>query len=703
MGQSNSLVKSFQNITSTVSGWKLVEVGINSVRNSISGAVAQVDALNKFPIVLGNLGYSAEQSQASIEKLRAGISGLPTSLNEVVTNVQRMAGVTGDLTGATDTVLALNNAFIVSGSSAADASRGMIQYNQMLSSGKVDAMSYRTLTETMGTALRELAQSFGYASAAVSGDFYKALQSGRISFEDLNNRVIELSNATGGFADRAKESAVGIGDAFAIMKKSIVDGVASAIQSANQFGLISASLKTFGTVVGGAIKAIGVLSPALLGLGASYAIISTINGISNAMQAAATSARIYNETQLLRQSMTSRDIIVESLRSTAIQSGTAAEAIRNAAMAQGITVNSQMNLVKSNGILVTQAETQALLASATGYSAAGLSISTMLGPLSLLITGITLLVGWIQNANAKQKAYNDAMDQATGRTKSAQEAIADLSKQYGVSAIEAKKLYDAQQQNTQGFNNSTEAVKEFGSQTFKTYKEALEAIKDYRAQKYKIEQDEMGNLKVVRIADEKNYNARKAFFDNYLKEVSESQRRGYANMIMHNRELYQTLKADWEGSPQIGVDYAAGIEQGLLSQIPAIRAAAKRVADALAKATKDGLQEKSPSKIAIRIGKFWDDGIVMGLLGGISNVKNAATQVASNIEGFGTPFLGLDEYATGTTITGVSTGRSVGNSGSVYNDHSVMNLMVNGIEEMDAMVDWWNNKRLNERSAGAGA
>lgn len=697
MGQSNSLVKSFQNITSAVSGWKIVEAGINAVRDSISGAVSQVDALNKFPIVLGNLGYSAEQSQVSIEKLRAGISGLPTQLDDVVNNVQRMAGVTGDLDGATNTVLALNNAFIVSGSSAAEASRGMIQYNQMLSSGKVDAMSYRTLTETMGTALREVAQSFGYASAAVSGDFYNAIQSGKISFEEFNSRVVELSNSTGGFADRAKESAIGIGDSFAVMKKSIVDGTAAAIQSANKFGLISASLKSFGTVVGGTIKAIGVLSPALLGLGASYAIISTINGISNAMRAAATSANIYNQTQTMRQTMTSKDIVVESLRSTAIKSGTAAESIRNTAIAQGITLNSQMNLVKSNGVLVTQSETKALLASATGYKATGLSMSTMLGPLSLIITGVMILYGWIQDATAKQKAYNDAMDEATGRIKPASEAIAELAEEYHISTEKAKLLYDAQQKNTKGFNESTEAVKEFGNQTFKTYKEALEAIKDYRAQKYKIEQDEMGNLKVVRIQDEKNYNARKAFFDTYLKDLSEKQRVGYANMIMQNRDLYQTLKADWTGSPQIGIDYAKGIEQGLLSKIPAIKAAAQRVAAELAKATKSTLQIKSPSKIAVGIGKFWDDGIVMGLLGGISKVRSASTQVANNISGFGSPSLGLNVSAVGT---GINASRITGTSGGVYNDYSTMSLSVNGIEELNALVDWWNNKRLSERATG---
>lgn len=39
---------------------------------------------------------------------------------------------------------------------------------------------------------------------------------------------------------------------------------------------------------------------------------------------------------------------------------------------------------------------------------------------------------------------------------------------------------------------------------------------------------------------------------------------------------------------------------------------------------------------------------------------------------------------------------------STYNDYSTMNVTVNGIRELDELVDWWNNKRPRERAAGMG-
>ena len=51
--------------------------------------------------------------------------------------------------------LALNNAFLASGASTADASRGLEQYVQMLAKGEVDLQSWRSLQETMPIGLNK--------------------------------------------------------------------------------------------------------------------------------------------------------------------------------------------------------------------------------------------------------------------------------------------------------------------------------------------------------------------------------------------------------------------------------------------------------------------------------------------------------------------------------------------------------------------
>jgi len=205
--------------------------GIDMVTSSISGAIARVDTLSGFPVVMERMGFSSDQAKSSIDKLSEGISGLPTTLDGIVKSTQSIALMTGDLDVATDTALALNNAFLASGSSSADAERGLVQYVQMLAKGKVDMVSWQTLQETMGFALNKTAEAFGFTGKSAQRDLYSALQKGKITFEDFNAKLIELNNGVGGFAEVAKASSAGIATAFANMRTAVVRGVANIIQS----------------------------------------------------------------------------------------------------------------------------------------------------------------------------------------------------------------------------------------------------------------------------------------------------------------------------------------------------------------------------------------------------------------------------------------------------------------------------------------
>lgn len=211
--------------------FKLIEKGFQGIAASIDGAVTRYDTLNRFPRVLQNMGYGAEEADAATRKLSDGVQGLPTRLDEVVSNAQRLTVLTGNLEGATDTTLALNNAFLASGSGAEDASRGLTQYVQMLSSGKVDMESWRTLQETMGYALTKTAESFGYAGESAQNDLYAALKKGDITFDQFNAKIVELDKGVGGFAEMAKTSTGGIGTAFTNLKTRMAAGVTEIISA----------------------------------------------------------------------------------------------------------------------------------------------------------------------------------------------------------------------------------------------------------------------------------------------------------------------------------------------------------------------------------------------------------------------------------------------------------------------------------------
>ena len=115
--------------------FKILEKGFEAVANSMDRAISRYDTLNRFPKVLQLMGFGAEEASTATQKLSDGVQGLPTALDEVVATSQRLTVLTGNLESSVDTTLALNNAFIASGASASDASRGLIQYTQMLSGG----------------------------------------------------------------------------------------------------------------------------------------------------------------------------------------------------------------------------------------------------------------------------------------------------------------------------------------------------------------------------------------------------------------------------------------------------------------------------------------------------------------------------------------------------------------------------------------
>ena len=215
-----------------------------TLTSSLDGAISRFDTLNSFPRVLQLMGFDAVDAEKAIDRLSDGIDGLPTTLDSVASTTQRIATMTGDLDGAVDTTLALNNAFLASGASTADASRGLEQYVQMLSKGEVDLQSWRTLQETMPVALNRTAEAFGFTGRSAQNDLYDALKEGSITFDEFNDQLIELSEATGGFADMARESSTGIRTSWQNVKTSVIKGLADMITS------IDDALSSFGGISG---------------------------------------------------------------------------------------------------------------------------------------------------------------------------------------------------------------------------------------------------------------------------------------------------------------------------------------------------------------------------------------------------------------------------------------------------------------------
>lgn len=269
VGQSNktasattSATGSVKNLATSLGLVAVAGKAFSVVKDSIGGAIDRFDTLNKYPVVMDALGYSARDVAKSSKLMQKGIDGLPTSLQDITSVAQQLAPLTGSATKASKSALALNNAFLASGASVADTSRGLQQYTQMLSTGKVDLMSYRTLMETMPIALRKVANAFGFTGKSAEQDLYNALQSGQISVDQLNDKFIELNKGQNGFAQLAKKNSAGIATSFANLKASVVKNLGNMLTAINDgfnkagFGSIAQVLDNMKVGINGFFTAI---------------------------------------------------------------------------------------------------------------------------------------------------------------------------------------------------------------------------------------------------------------------------------------------------------------------------------------------------------------------------------------------------------------------------------------------------------------
>lgn len=265
----------------------VVSAALGVVKDSVGNAVNRFDTLNAYPKIMKQMGFSTQDTNKSIDVLKKGIDGLPTSLQDITKSSQSFAILTGSASSGAKTAIALNDAFIASGASAADASRGVEQYSQMLASGKVDMVGWRSLQETMPASLKKVATAFGFTGKAATKDLYGALQSGQITMDQLNNKFIELDGGANGFANTARTASGGIGTSFTNMKNAVTNGLADMLKT------IDSSLKANG--MGGFAK---IFDQAKVAIKASFAaingaivaamptIVAVIKGIVSAIQSA---------------------------------------------------------------------------------------------------------------------------------------------------------------------------------------------------------------------------------------------------------------------------------------------------------------------------------------------------------------------------------------------------------------------------------
>lgn len=262
----------------------------NLVTSQISDAIERVDVLERFPRIMSLLGQDANASTDAVERLRDSVAALPISMSDAVSGAQRLTAVTGNVSKATDWIIAINDAMLSGTAPANRASEATEQFIQAISKGKFDLREWRDFTEVAAATADALAQSLGYASGVTEGDFYNALQKGEVSIEDMMNALISLDkNGSGAFPSLktlAETSVGGIKTNITILQQSISNALAQIIQEIGTENILTIIDDIKNAIVGIVLTGKNVaafvkdnwdwIQNVLKGLGASLIFIKTI-------------------------------------------------------------------------------------------------------------------------------------------------------------------------------------------------------------------------------------------------------------------------------------------------------------------------------------------------------------------------------------------------------------------------------------------
>ena len=277
------MVAGIGKVVGSVGFGALLTVGnkaFNAVSNNLDGAIKRIDTLANSTRAFENMGFSADNTAKAMKNISKAIDGLPTALNESVSNVQLLAASTGDLDLSVDVYKALNDAILGFGGDANMANNAIVQLSQSFSNGKIDAQTWNSMINSgLGPTLNALAKTMG----KTTGELKTGLSEGKISVKDFQEGLIKLDKEGGGglksLEQIVKDSTKGIGTSLANAKTAMVRGTAELIKSADQV-LVNMNLPTIAELISNSGKKVeNVMKAVAAGLPELAKNFSWVGGI----------------------------------------------------------------------------------------------------------------------------------------------------------------------------------------------------------------------------------------------------------------------------------------------------------------------------------------------------------------------------------------------------------------------------------------
>lgn len=325
------------NLFKALTGFSIFSKALSLITSQTGNAISRMDTLNNYPKVMSNLGISTDKANASMAILSEKLKGLPTTLNDAVSSVQRFTSANGNIGKSTQMFLALNNAILAGGGSTQDQQSALEQLSQSYAKGKPDMVEWRTAMVAMPAQLNQVAQAMGYVSADKLGD---ALRNGKVSMNQFMETMVKMNNeSVAGFQtleEQARNATGGFATSIENMKSAITRGITSMIDSTNSalnsIGLpnLQTMIANFGTTTERVLKRIGndigmlikilqpvyklvqqigifiknnwsVIAPIITGIVAAFATYNAILAIHDVAVGISTGLEFLHEIQLYKQ------------------------------------------------------------------------------------------------------------------------------------------------------------------------------------------------------------------------------------------------------------------------------------------------------------------------------------------------------------------------------------------------------------------
>lgn len=245
-----NLTSPFRRLTSGImmgAGFKVFNQFTEGIENSFTRA----DVMRKYPRVMEAMGYSADEAQASIDKLDASVQGLPTALDDIVGMSQRFTSTLGDLSKGTDLAIAANNAFLASMSTDTQKYQGMMQLQDVIGGKDMNAREWQALANSMLPAIRMMGESLGYEGEELK-EYVARVQQGKVANEEFLDTLIKAGTSENGKIRQIALESLDTWEAF-------FSRIKTAASRLGYKGIIEPLNQLVETVTGGKFKSVNLL------------------------------------------------------------------------------------------------------------------------------------------------------------------------------------------------------------------------------------------------------------------------------------------------------------------------------------------------------------------------------------------------------------------------------------------------------------